>query len=197
MSENKLIKEFQSKDVNRIRNIVNNKFSEKTQISIGYNKVQEDHQEGDIWEENGKQWTIKNGIKQNISKFESLRKSLVFPLSCPSCKGPMKTKHDKECFQSFNTCFTCVIKFETQLRIEGKYDQYLADIQLKNTLAVAEEYRAMLISSLNENNDSFVTEGGDVENWEGNVDKEKITENINSYIDGIKDSINKNKDVIR
>lgn len=191
MSENKLIKEFQSKDVNRIRNIVNSKFGEKTQVSVGYRKVQEDHQEGDIWEENGKEWTIKNGIKQNISKFESLRKSLVFPLSCPSCNGPMKTKHDKECFQSFNTCFTCVIKFETQLRIEGKYEQYLMDIQLRNTLAVAEEYRAMLISSLNENNESFVTEGGDIESWEGTVNKEKITENIDSYISGLKDSINK------
>ena len=37
MSKNNVLKkEFQQKDVNRIRNIVNKKYGDKTQASVGY-----------------------------------------------------------------------------------------------------------------------------------------------------------------
>lgn len=192
MSDNKLIKEFQSKDVNRIRNIVNNRFGEKTQTSIGYTKTQDNRVEGEVWEENNKQWTIKNGIKQNISKFERLKKDLLYPLICPKCSQAMKTKRDKECFNSFKTCFNCVIELESQLRIEGKYDDYIKDIQIQNTLVVVDEYKAALLSHIAESNNSYVTEGGDIEEWSGNSNIEELTKNIDSFIEGVKDSLNKN-----
>ena len=75
MSKNNVLKkEFQQKDVNRIRNIVNKKYGDKTQLSVGYQTKKQDHKEGDIWEENGKQWTIKDGIKQTYTKLDSLKK---------------------------------------------------------------------------------------------------------------------------
>jgi hypothetical protein len=190
MSENKLIKEFQSKDVNRIRNIISRRFDEKTQTSVGYSKSQVEYKEGDIWEEGDKQWTIKNGIKQNISKFERLKKDLLYPLICPKCSSPMKTKYDKECYGAFRTCFNCVINLESQLRIEGKYEDYIKDLQIKNTIAVAEEYKNALLSHINEDN-SYVTEQGDIEEWKDPTNIEKLKENIDSFIQGLKDSIEK------
>lgn len=192
MSDNKLIKEFQSKDVNRIRNIVNNRFGEKTQTSIGYTKTQDNRVEGEVWEESNKQWTIKNGIKQNISKFEKLKKDLLYPLVCPKCFQAMKTNRDKECFNSFKTCFDCVIELESQLRIEGKYDDYIKEIQLQNTLVVVDEYKSALLSHIAESNNSYVTEGGEIEEWSGNNNIEELTNNIDSFIKGVKDSLNKN-----
>ena len=63
-----LKKEFKQSDVQRVRNIVNKDFTAKTKSQTGYQKKFTRHTEGDVWEENGKSWTIKNGIKQNITK---------------------------------------------------------------------------------------------------------------------------------
>ena len=54
-----LKKEFQQKDVNRMRNLISGKVTDKTAIQSGYEKHQETHKEGDVWEEDGKKWTIK------------------------------------------------------------------------------------------------------------------------------------------
>ena len=50
---------------------------------IGYSKKQEFHGEGDVWEEDGRQWTIKNGIKQNVTKLDKAKKEVTLPLFCP------------------------------------------------------------------------------------------------------------------
>ena len=58
-----LKKQFQEKDVQRLRNLMTGKYGEKTIQSAGYRKAEVDRKEGDIWEEDGRKWTIKNGIK--------------------------------------------------------------------------------------------------------------------------------------
>ena len=67
MAENVLKKDFKSADVQRLRNLMTGKQGERTTAGVGYSKKQHFHEEGDVWEEDGRQWTIKNGIKQNIT----------------------------------------------------------------------------------------------------------------------------------
>ena len=62
-NESILKKEFQKKDVERLRNLMKGKYGEKTRSSVGFSKKQEFYKEGDIWTEGRKTWTIKNGIK--------------------------------------------------------------------------------------------------------------------------------------
>ena len=71
--DNVLKKEFKKSDVERIRNLVKKDYSGSTKSQSGYKKSFKKYQEGDIWEENGKQWTIKNGIKQNITKLDKFK----------------------------------------------------------------------------------------------------------------------------
>ena len=63
MKDNVLKKEFQEKDVNRIRNLVNKKYGDKTQVSVGYQTQKYDHKDGDIWEEDGKTGIIVSSFK--------------------------------------------------------------------------------------------------------------------------------------
>ena len=65
MAESKLIKDFKGRDVQRMRNIVTKDYSAKTSTQIGYTKPQSDYQEGDVWENSGKVWTIKKWFKTN------------------------------------------------------------------------------------------------------------------------------------
>ena len=52
--DNVLKKEFQRKDVERLRNLVKGKHGDKITLGIGYTKKQEHYHEGDVWEEDGR-----------------------------------------------------------------------------------------------------------------------------------------------
>ena len=82
-NESVLKKEFNEKEVQRLRNVVSGNAGDRTLKGVGYNKTQEFHKEGDIWTKNGRQWTIKDGIKQNITKLDKAKEA-VMPLFCPS-----------------------------------------------------------------------------------------------------------------
>ena len=56
--ESRLKKEFKQSDVARARNLVNKKFTDKTKIQTGYQKVYSKHIEGDTWEESGNSWLL-------------------------------------------------------------------------------------------------------------------------------------------
>ena len=59
-----LNKEFKRKDVERMRNLIKGNVNESAELQVGYTAKREDHKEGDIWEEGGKKWTIKDGMMQ-------------------------------------------------------------------------------------------------------------------------------------
>jgi len=188
MGENVLKKQFAEKDVNRLRNLIQGKFGDKTSIGVGYSKPTEDHKEGDIWTEDQRQWTIRDGIKQNITKLDKF-KNLTIPLFCPSCDTIMNKQIDSDCFRSHRTCFKCYTTFETKLKIEGKWEEYQMDIHNKEIDNVIQEYTAYIMSELEETNESFVAENGDVEKWDGKVDRERaekaLAETI-TYLESLK-----------
>ena len=68
-----LKKEFKRKDVQRARNLLTGKTGASTSTQIGYKKETKDYKEGDVWTEGRKTWTIKNGIKQTVSKLDKIR----------------------------------------------------------------------------------------------------------------------------
>ena len=48
MSESKLIKDWKSSDVQRMRNLITKKNNDVTKTQIGYNKIYTTHEEGSI-----------------------------------------------------------------------------------------------------------------------------------------------------
>ena len=128
MSESVLKKEFKEKDVQRLRNLVQGKYGEKTSTSIGYTKQQEVHEEGNVWEEDGRKWTIKNGIKQNVTKLDKAKAQIHLPLFCPECSKVMKHRYDKQFYIQYNRCFNCQIEFEGVLKVKGLWIEYEKNI---------------------------------------------------------------------
>ena len=171
-----LKKDFKSADVQRLRNLVTGKHNEKSTTGIGYNKKQEFHDEGDVWEEDGRQWTIKNSIKQNITKLDKAKKSVVMPLFCPCCSNLMKNKNDKLFYIQYNRCFDCQIEFETDLRKLGLWEEYEKNIVNSDLDYLIKDYNVWIDEVINGSNESFITEEGDVERWVGS-NKKKLLEN--------------------
>ena len=173
-----LKKEFKKTDVNRLRNLIQGKTGESTGTQIGYTKKQEDYKEGDIWTENKKTWTIKNGIKQTISKLDAIKKEVFMPLCCPECSKVMKKRLDKPNYKIHKKCHDCVIEFEHKLRIKGEYNNYIKNLQTKNSLDIVDEMELYLLDAINTSNSGFVSEDGVVEKWKGGINKVEFSKQI-------------------
>lgn len=184
-----LKKEFTKRDVTRIRNIVKGKAGEKTTDSVGYKPKTQFHEEGDIWEEEGKKWTIKDGIIQNVVKAKKIRNEVSMPLFCPKCKGIMNGKNDKKFYLLHKTCLDCVIKKEDLLKKEGKWEEYQKEIHNNDIDNQIKEFKVFIEEKMNEQSNAFVSEGGAVEKWEGKVDKDRVNKYIKEgvqYLESLK-----------
>ena len=173
-----LKKEFKRKDVQRARNLIMGNSGASTGTQIGYKKETKDYKEGDVWTEGRKTWTIKNGIKQTVSKLDAIKKEVFTPLSCPCCNKIMKHRLDKPNYKIHKKCYKCVVKFEHKLRYTGKYDEYLKNLKLKNSLTVVDEIESYLLDAVNTSNSGYVSEDGVIEKWKGGINKEAFTKEI-------------------
>ena len=186
-----LKKEFKHRDVERLRNLVQGKYGDKTTMGTGYQKAKEFHNEGDIWEENGKTWTIKNGIKQTISKLDEARKASLIPLACPECNKALKHYLDKNAWKTTKKCFDCNIKEETQMRLNGTFDEHVKEVYRKNAMAWLEDKRIQFEDFINnpESLRGFITERGDIEDWYGSPDRTSLIEQFEKEYAELKEKI--------
>ena len=187
MGESLLKKEFKSKDVNRARNLITKDYSGKTVDGTGYSKAHVAYKEGDIWEENGRSWTIKDGIRQNITKLDAAKKALQTPLACPKCKGSMKHHLAQKMYKIHKMCFDCVIDYEAELRKAGLYESYEKNMMQGSMKAFARDIEQWVLETVMSTN-TFVTEQGDIEDWNSN-NKEfetRLTSNLHQYLKHLK-----------
>ena len=168
MSESQLTREFDERDLQRMRNIITGNTANTTRIQTGYEKKTIERKEGDVWEENGKKWTIKNGLKQTVTKHDKLRELVKMPLACPECKKAMKAnKLNKKMWNIHKKCFDCVIEYETKLKATGGYEEYAKKIINANKNTFADDYEAAVKEYETALPDTYVSEAGDIENWVG------------------------------
>ena len=169
--------------VQRMRNLVTGNYNDKTKISSGYNKKVKEYSEGDVWEENGKQYTIKRGIKRTVSKTGKLRNIMRVPLTCPCCKNSMSHPAHKQMFKLWGMCLNCVAFWEQEMRRKGTYESFMKDFNRKNFNAYIKdaisEYNDWLS---NRNNKTHVTEAGDIEEWTYVDNTDKLKKQFNKKV---------------
>ncbi len=187
MNDNVLKKEFRKKDVERMRNLVKGKHGSKTTQGVGYNKKYEHRVEGDVWEENGRTWTIKNGLKQNITKMDKFKKMGKVPLFCPECNTLMNKNLDTKVFPAYQKCFDCVVDHEHQLQMGGKSKEHFDNMHNTHIGNVQAEYENFMKEKMNETSDGYITERGDKENWRGGLDKDKLAKDLEEGLKFLED----------
>lgn len=192
MEESMLQREFKEKDVQRMRNIIKKEYTAKTTTQVGYSKIQINHNEGDVWEEQGKQWTIKKGIKQTVTRFDKLKESIMMPLTCPKCSKAIKNiSLNKKMWPIHKMCFDCVVTMETELKRIGQYETYARNLVTNGVkVHITDLEDALLELALDTNNEDFITEAGDIEKWAGKgMDKKTIAKELQEYIQKLKNYI--------
>jgi len=184
-----LKKEFKEKDVQRLRNLITGKYGNKTQVGVGYSKEEKQYKEGDIWEENGRKWTIKNGVKQNITKLDKAKKYSVLPIFCPSCSQPLLPYRDKAYYNIHKKCLNCVVDFEHELRKAGLFEEYQTRIHNSDIDYFITDFKTWINAKLKEDTSSFISENGEIENWVGGPNKKRVLEELDKtikYLDSLK-----------
>lgn len=185
--QSSLKKEFSKRDVQRMRNLITGKSGDRTTTLAGWEKATQDHKEGEVWEENGRKWTIKNGLKQNITKLDKIKNLAILPLSCPCCGNHMRIDDiNKKMYAIHRMCLDCVIEMEAKIKLEGKWEEYSKNIINSNKNASLEDFERALETWMGDK-DTFVSENGEVESWSGG-DKKKMFEEIRANLDKLKNT---------
>lgn len=99
--------------------------------------------EGDTWEDaEGKTWTIKNGIRQSVTKQDSAKT----PWWCPKCSKPLNHRHDIKFWRIRGHCLDCNIKEEMKIRQQGPeaWRKYEQSVMLRNYIAEVQDKIAEL-----------------------------------------------------
>ena len=162
--------------VQRMRNIVSGDYSKRVNIRSGYTTKRIKRVEGDVWEEKGKTWTIKNGLKQTVNNLDEIRKKNAIPLCCPSCEKKMKW-FDTHAYRMFNFCSNCLSVFETNIKKNGKeaWKSYKKEVQDKNFKSWLEERVEEFKDFISQRNSkTMISEAGDIEDWSSGQSEEEL-----------------------
>jgi len=181
-------------NLRRVKNILDGNFTGKTLTSVGYKKSEEQHVEGDFWEDGGRTWTIKNGIKRNVTKLDSVRKAVQTPLSCPSCGNIMRKHIDKKMWRLRSKCLDCVVIEDTERIKNNTFDQYEKEVVGSNMETYLDQVSDFLDDYVDKlDSKHFVTEQGDIEEWQSGFSKEQLKTIFDKQIKGFKHKIKEYK----
>jgi len=131
-----------NQDLNNVRRKINEIMKkEDGKIVVGWRPgLNTKREEGEVWETlDGRRWTVKNGITQTVSKLDGTKT----PWFCPQCQKSMPHRLDTKFWRLRGKCMDCVIKDETELRRQGKWEEYEQQMLRAN-------YRAALVDKIME-----------------------------------------------
>jgi len=102
-----------------------------------------------------------------------------------------KGQIDKYMFSIHQKCSDCVFEYETTLKREGKYEEYERNIIKQGIAYHIKEMEAVLLELLmNNSGESYVTEAGDIEEWKGKSMDNQFIQDVQEYIQKLKDAMN-------
>ena len=150
--------------------------------------------EGDVWEERGKKWTIKNGIKRTVTKMDEARKEFLTPLCCPKCSGSMNHYLDEKMWTIHRLCFNCTIDMEHEIRKAGKWEEYEKAKILANANSYLLDLKSFFEDYAKETmSNSQVSEDGVIEKWK-DISPSQVEQIGKTVIEDITTKLNKKED---
>jgi hypothetical protein len=88
----------------------------------------------------------------------------------------MKPHLDKLFYIQYRRCFNCQVDFEADLRKRGLLEEYEKFINNSDIDGIIHEFNIWIDEEINSSNESWITEAGDIEKWDGSS-KDKLLQN--------------------
>ena len=126
------------KNIEKVKKLIAGVGGKRTP-GVGYTgKTIQMRKEGEIWEEStGRKFTKVDGKRQQITKIPPRGFD-----KCDDCEKLILKKIDQQTFNRMAKCYYCQIDFEMKLRKEGKWKDWVKDLETKRWETVLAEYEA-------------------------------------------------------
>ena len=133
-------------------------------VQVGYeSKTTHQRKEGEEWiDARGRRWTIKDGKRKQITK--------VPPRGidkCNDCEKLILKTIDRYTYDRMGRCKYCQIDFEMNLKEEGKWEEWVTDMEKQRWESVLKEYKEEM-KGLEEKNPFDKTVANSLANHEHN-----------------------------
>ena len=117
--------------------MVSGKYRER--VSIGYEgKTTNQRKEGEEWvDARGRRWEIKDGKRKQITKIPPRGFD-----KCNDCEKLILKTLDQDTYNRMQRCYHCQLYFETELKREGKWEDWVKEMETKRWEAVLAEYKS-------------------------------------------------------
>ena len=108
-------------------------------IQIGYEgKTVQQRKEGEQWvDARGRRWEIKDGKRKQITKIPPRGFD-----KCNDCEKLILKTLDQDTYNRMQRCYHCQLYFETELKREGKWEDWVKEMETKRWEAVLAEYKS-------------------------------------------------------
>ena len=94
--------------------------------------------EGEKWEDhNGRKWKMQNGQRKQITKVPSRGID-----KCSDCEKLILKDIDQDTYNRMNRCYHCQINFEVDLKVEGKWEDWVKEMEEKRWETILKEYES-------------------------------------------------------
>ena len=117
--------------------MVSGKYRER--VTIGYEgKTTNQRKEGEEWvDARGRRWTLKDGKRKQITKIPPRGFD-----KCSDCDKMILKDIDQDTFNRMSRCYHCQLEFEANLHREGKWQDWVKEMETKRWESVMSEYEA-------------------------------------------------------
>jgi len=149
-------------------------------VQVGYTSESDiaDRKNGEIWTDvNGKRWIKKNGFKKAINSINSSILDVTKQV-CKDCSMEIKwgNRYDQIFFNKTGRCQECVAKYESKLRLQGKFEDYEQKKYFSNQLSISRELKTKIDESISyiENNKKISFPNGDGTSDEWTIERRDL-----------------------
>ena len=120
--------------------MVSGKYKER--VSIGYEgKTTNQRKEGEEWTDaRGRSWTIKDGKRKQITKVPPRGFDKCNGWEGSDCEKLILKTIDQQTYDRMGRCRICQLEFEADLHREGKWNDWVAEMEKKRWESIKAEY---------------------------------------------------------
>ena len=140
----------------------------------------------DVNEQKERKKTLNKEREQSDKRTDAL-KAARMPWFCPKCDKVMKKNIDNRMWRLYDHCSNCQVEFENRLAIDGKYDEWVKNIERENKISWIKDQRQSVAEFKKQESPEFLQQihpdGYSVneEKWE--IDKVHIMEQADEYLE--------------